>query len=297
MLTPRITVAAFMLMLMTATCYAVGLPDATVIDKLTGVKGKANEKEGVYKVQVPRSELKVKVAGAKVTPPMGLTSWAAFKKAGEETMVMGDMVLQEDQIDPVMDAALNNGLQVTGLHNHFTFDNPRIMFMHIGGMGSEADLAAAVGKVFAAVKETAGGKVKHVTTHVDPAKSKLTTSKLETLLGKGEMKDGVYKVTIGRTTKMHGHEAGKEMGVNTWAAFAGTDDKAVVDGDFAMRESELQDVLKALRKGGLSIVAIHNHMTFEEPRIIFLHFWGAGRPEELAKGVKGALAKTAHFEQ
>ena len=192
MIAPRLAVTALVFIVMAATCYAAGtnLPDAAVIDRLTGLKGKASEKEGVYKVQLPRSDIKLKVAGAKVTPAMGLTCWAAFKKAGEMTMVMGDIVLQEDQIDSVMDAALNNGLQVTGLHNHFTFDNPRIMYMHIGGMGNDTDLATAVGKVFSAVKGTAGGKAKHVTTGIDPAKSKLTASRLEAVLGKGDYKDG-----------------------------------------------------------------------------------------------------------
>ena len=162
MLIPKIAVTALVLMVTSAPCYAMeeGLPTAAVIEKLTGLKGKANEKEGVFKVQMPRSDINVKVAGAKVTPPMGLTCWAGFKKAGEATMVMGDMVLLEDQVDAVMDAALNNGLDVTALHNHFTFDKPRIMFMHIGGTGKEEDLAAAVGKVFTAIKQTAGGKGK-----------------------------------------------------------------------------------------------------------------------------------------
>ncbi|HEY3309100.1 MAG TPA: DUF1259 domain-containing protein [Desulfuromonadaceae bacterium] len=298
MITLKMAGAALILALtVTTQAMEMGLPDAAVIEKLTGLKGKANEKEGVFKVQMPRSDIKLEVADTKVTPPMGLTCWAAFKKAGETTMVMGDIVLLQDQIDAVMDAALNNGLDVTALHNHFTFDNPRIMFMHIGGTGKERDLAAAVGKVFAAIKETAGGKGRIPKARVDPAKSKLMPNKLEAILGKGEFKEGIFKVTIGRTTKMHGHEVGKEMGVNTWAAFAGTDQQAVADGDFAMLESELQDVLKALRNAGISIVALHNHMTREEPRIMFLHFWGTGKAEELAKGIKGALAKTAVGKQ
>ncbi|UFS70962.1 DUF1259 domain-containing protein [Geomonas sp. RF6] len=293
MLARSMTIMTCALVMFSATAYAQGgLPDTVVIDQMTGMKGKANEQEGVYKVTAPRSDLKVTVAGTKVTPPMGLTSWAAFKKVGNSTMVMGDIVLQEDQIDPVMDAALKSGLQVTGLHNHFIYDDPRIMFMHIGGTGKDADLASAVGKVFNAVKETSGGTTK-AGADIDPASSNLTTSKLEAILGKGEYKDGVFKVTIGRTTKMHGHDAGKEMGVNTWAAFAGSDSKAVVDGDFAMLESELQPVLKALRGAGISIVAIHNHMTLEQPRIMFLHFWGVGKAEMLANGVKSALGKTA----
>jgi hypothetical protein len=160
-------------------------------------------------------------------------------------------------------------------------------------MGDEAKLATAVGKVFATIKTTSGGKGEVAKADIDPAKTNLNPAAIETVLGeKGELKDGVYKVTIGRTTSMGGHEAGKTMGVNTWAAFAGSDDRAIVDGDFAMKESELQPVLKALRGANINVVAIHQHMVGEEPRIMFLHYWGIGHTAGLAKGLKTALAAT-----
>ncbi len=247
-------------------------------------------------MSLPRGDIKATAAGVRMTPPLGLTAWAAFIKAGKHTMVMGDIVLLEDQVNPVMSAALDNGLEVTALHNHFFWDSPKIMFMHVGGMGEEKVLAGAVGKVFARLKETAGGKGETLRADIDPAKTSLTPAKIEAVLVyKGELKDGVYKVVIGRTTKMGGHTVGKAMGVNTWAAFAGSDEKAVVDGDFAMLESELQAVLKALRGGGIDVVAIHNHMTNENPRIVFLHFWGVGPSDGLAKTIKAALDKTKHL--
>ena len=264
------------------------------IEQLTGAKGKLDEKEGVFKVSVPRADLKVVAAGVHLTPPMGLTTWAAFTKSGEHTMVMGDLCLTEDQVNPVMSTALDNGLEVTALHNHFFWDSPKIMFMHIGGMGDEAKLAAAVGKVFAKIKDTAGGKGEVPKADLDPAKTSLDAAKIDAALGtKGELANGVYKVTIGRTTKMDGHAVGKTMGVNTWAAFAGSDEQAVVDGDFAMLESELQGVLKALRGSNINVVAIHQHMTGEQPRVMFLHYWGIGRTTDLATGLKAALAKTS----
>jgi hypothetical protein len=264
--------------------------DAAKIEELTGAKGKLDEKEGAFKVSMPRSDLSVIAAGVRLTPPMGLTSWAAFKRAGSHTMVMGDTVLLEDQVNPVMSVALDNGLEVTALHNHFFWDTPKVMFMHIGGMGDEAMLAAAVGKVFAKIRDTSGGKGDVPTADIDPAKTSLVPDKIEAILGaKGDLKDGVYKVVLGRTAKMHGTEIGNTMGVNTWAAFAGADDKAVVDGDFAMLEPELQRVLKALRGAGINIVAIHQHMTGESPRIMFLHYWGVGPTQALAKGLKAAL--------
>ncbi len=274
--------------------------DTAAIEELTGAKGALDAKEGVFKVSLPRADIKTTAAGVRMTPPLGLTAWAAFTKTGKpgsaHTMVMGDIVLLEDQVNPVMSAAIDNGLEVTALHNHFFWDTPKVMFMHIGGMGDEKVLATAVGKVFARLKETAGGKGEVLHADLDPAKTSLTPAKIEAVLVyKGDLKDGVYKVVIGRTTKMNGHTVGKAMGVNTWAAFVGSDAKAVVDGDFAMLESEVQPVLKALRGGGIDIVAIHNHMTNENPRIIFLHFWGVGSTEGLARTLRIALDLTDHL--
>jgi hypothetical protein len=268
--------------------------DTAKIEELTGLKGKADAAEdGVFKVSAPRSDLSVTAAGVRMTPPMGLTSWAAFKKVGDHAVVMGDTVMLEDQVNPVMSVALENGLDVTALHNHFFWDSPKVMFMHIGGMGDEAALATAVGKVFAKIKETSGGKGEVPKADIDPAKTSLDPKKIEAVLGqKGALADGVYKVTIGWSTQMHGHKMAIAMGVNTWAAFAGADAQAVVDGDFAMLESELQAVLKALRKAGINIVAIHQHMSGEEPRILFLHYWGVGQAEDLAKGLRAALDQT-----
>ncbi|MFI5393998.1 MAG: DUF1259 domain-containing protein [Candidatus Binatia bacterium] len=269
--------------------------DTAKIEALTGAKGKLDEKEGAFKVSVPRSDLSVTAAGVRLTPPMGLTSWAAFERAGAYTMVMGDTVLLEDQVNPVMSVALDNGLDVTALHNHFFWDTPKVMFMHVAGMGDEAKLAEAVGKVFAKIKDTSGGKGEVPTANIDPAKTSLAPDKIEAILGtKGELKDGVYKVVIGRTAKMHGTAVGNTMGINTWAAFAGTDDKAVVDGDFAMLEPELQGILKALRGAGINVVAIHQHMTGEAPRVMFLHYWGVGPTQALAKGLKTALDTQKH---
>ena len=264
--------------------------DTATIERLTGGKGELSEKEGVFKVSVPRADLDVNVAGVKMTPPLGLTSWAAFQRAGEQVMVMGDMVLLEDQVNPVMSVALENGLEVTALHNHFAWDSPKVMFMHIGGMGDEAALAGAVGKVFTTIKDTSGGRGEVPRVELSPAQTSLDPKAIEDVLGmKGQLANGVYKVTIGRTTKMHGHEVGNTMGVNTWAAFAGSDERAIVDGDFIMFEPEVQPVLKALRGAGINIVAIHQHMIEESPRTVFLHYWGVGPTRELAKGLKAAL--------
>ncbi|MFL6293294.1 MAG: DUF1259 domain-containing protein [Thermoanaerobaculia bacterium] len=282
--------------LVTGTLYAqekapAGGLDTALVERLTGAKGSLDAAAGVFKVSVPRSDLAVQVGGVRMHPRLGLTSWAAFQQTKHGVMVMGDMVLQEAQVNPVMSVALDNGIEVTALHNHFFGDEPRILFMHIGGHGSVEELAAAVGKVFGAMKEKAPAVPR---VEVDPAKTSLGTSKLEEILGdKGEIKDGVLRFTFGKTTRMHGETVGAAMGVNTWAAFAGSDGQAVVDGDFAMEEDELQTVLKALRKGGIDVVAIHSHMTHEEPRIIFLHYWGTGPAVRLAQVLRSALEAQA----
>ncbi len=267
--------------------------DTALIERLAGAKGSLDPTEHVFKVSVPRTDLQIVSAGVRVTPPMGLTSWAAFEGSRKHAAVMGDLVLLEDQVNPVMSVALENGLEVTALHNHFFWDSPKVMFMHIGGMGDENALASAVGKVFAKVKDTSGGRGEVPTAPIDPAQTSLDPARIESVLGlEGELKDGVYKVVVGRATRMHGMAAGSAMGVNTWAAFAGSDSRAVVDGDFAMLETELQGVLKALRGAGIDIVAIHQHMTGEQPRVLFLHYWGVGSTQDLARGLRAALEKT-----
>jgi hypothetical protein len=267
------------------------------IDELTGLKGKFNEKEGVYKVTFPRNDVKVIVDGWTMPPFMGLGTWAAFTKGMHtEAMVMGDTVLFEDEVNAAMSAALDNGLSVTALHNHFFFDQPKVYFMHIEGEGSVDKLAGAVRKMYDTVKPIRGSNAKPAESFPiigqtsQPEKNSITAAPLNEIFGtQGESKDGMVKFTIGRPTQMHGVKIDKEMGVNTWAAFAGSDDNAVVDGDFAVTEDELQPVLKSLLKDKINIVAIHQHMTHEEPRIMFFHYWGRGTAKALAQAVKGGF--------
>jgi hypothetical protein len=184
---------------------------------------------------------------------------------------------------------------VTALHNHFFFDEPKVYFMHISGSGDAGKLAVAVRKVWDKIKEIRAANPQPAAAFGGaslPATNSITGKAIENVLGvKGQANNGMFKIVIGRTTKMPcGCEMGKDMGVNTWAAFAGADDNALVDGDFAVEENELQPVLKSLRHNGINIVAIHSHMTQENPRILFLHYWGRGGTTELAKALKAALA-------
>jgi uncharacterized protein DUF1259 len=270
-------------------------PERSRLEEITGLKGNWIEGERVFKVTSPRSDTAVSVDGWTMPPFMGLTSWASFQTTPSgKTMVMGDLVLFQDEVNPVLSALLDAGLEVTALHNHFLFDEPRVYFMHVGGEGTLEAVATGVRRAFDAVKAVrakAPAPARGLGLPPLPAASAITGKTVEDILGvKGTANDGMFKVVIGRTAKAAcGCEVAKEMGVNTWAAFAGADENAVVDGDFAMRESELQGVLKALRKADLNVVAIHHHLTGENPRYLFLHYWGRGRVEALARGLKSAL--------
>lgn len=283
-----------LLILSLASLPAFAALDTNRIEQTIGLKGTWNAAEGVFKVTAPHNDVKVSVDGWTMPPFMGLASWAAFTqgKMGD-AMVMGDTVLFQDEVNPVMSVALDNGLSVTALHNHFFYDEPKVYFMHIGGEGPVEKLATAVRKVWDKVKEIRAANPQPATTFGGaplPAQSSITGKTIEDILGtKGQTNNGMFKVVIGRTTKMMDTEVGKEMGVNTWAAFAGADDNAIMDGDFAVLEEQLQPVLKSLRAEGVNIVAIHSHMTQENPRILFLHYWGRGKAESLARSLKKTL--------
>ena len=260
-------------------------PDAKLLEELTGLPVEVTG--DVAKVSKPRADVHEVVDGRALKPFQGLTSWAAFQPTGKDTVVMGDLVLLEHEVNPTLSAALSNGLEVTALHNHFFYDNPRVYFMHIGGSGTLQALGTAVKKTLDA--GAAAPKAESFSGATAPEADSIDPAPLEKIFGtKSQAKDGMAKFVFGRTTKMHGASMGAPMGVNTWAVFAGAPDAALVDGDFAMLESELQGVLKALRIASINVVAIHNHMTHEEPRIVFLHYWGKGAAEELARGVQAA---------
>ncbi|SFO36701.1 DUF1259 domain-containing protein [Nitrosospira briensis] len=284
------------LALIAATAHAADtkvILDTAQIERVTRLKGTYSEEENVFKVSKPRTDVKIRVDKWPMPPFMGLSSWAAFAPAQDgQVVMMGDTVLFEDEVNPAISAAFEAGLEVTALHNHFFFDEPKVYFMHIGGMGSAAKLSAGVKKIYDKVTEIRAAQPVPSSRfpRTIPQENKITAGPLETIFGmKGTSKDGMFKVVIGRPATIHGVPVGKEMGVNTWAAFAGTDSEAVVDGDFAMLADEMQAVLKTMRVGGMSIVAIHQHMTHEQPHYLFMHYWGKGNAADLAKTIKKAL--------
>jgi hypothetical protein len=267
--------------------------DIAKIEQTLGMKGTTKEKE--YKVTVAQNDLNVIVDSFKIIPPMGLGSWAAFTASPDGAMVMGDIIITETDLKPVQEEVIRQGLTVTAIHNHFVRDKPHVMYMHIGGMGAEEKLATAVKAVFEKVKEVRG--MNPADGKKDSVQNSLDTDKLDNILGvkKGEMSRGVYKHTIGRpdvSLKDHDASVSTFLGFNTWAAWQGTPQHAAVAGDFAMLENEVAPVIKALIENGIEVVAVHNHMVHEEPRIIFLHYWGVGAAEKLAQGLKAALDQT-----
>jgi uncharacterized protein DUF1259 len=246
-------------------------------------------KDNVLKVNIPRNDVKVTVAGVDTPTPFGFGGWVAMTKGqGGHQVLMGDLVLLQDEVNPVMSALLDNGLEVTALHNHFFRDEPRMFYMHVHGHGTAAELAGKLKPALALIGRPASAPPPAAT-----SQNALDTAKLVAIVGTpGEQTGAVYKFTLGRNdlkvTEM-GASINARMGLNTWAAFTGTNEKAAIAGDVAMLESEITPVLKALRKNGLEVVAMHHHMTSDRPMVIFLHYWGTGPAEKLATGFKAAV--------
>ncbi len=254
--------------------------------KIVGKSG--DYKQNVLKVNVPRNDLHVTIADYPVPTPFGFGGWFALTKGdGENDVMMGDLVLLEDEVNPVMSALLEHGLEVTALHNHFFWEKPRVYFMHVHGHGKAVDLA---NEIKPALDLIGHGAPPPAST---PAKSGLDTAAIAKIIGhEGEQNGAVYKITLGRddlSVKEMGATINARMGLNTWAAFVGTNEDAAVAGDIAMLEAEVNPTLKALRSHGLDVVAIHNHMINSRPMIIFLHYWGRGPADKLATGFKAAL--------
>jgi len=259
-------------------------------DVLKALDRKGDFKAGVLKVNIPRNDLKMTIQGVSTPTPFGFGGWVALTKATDDSdLMMGDLVLLQVEVNPVMSALLDNGIEVTALHNHFFWDNPHVFFMHVHGVGKAADLARRVKPALDMIGHVKAAVIAPVRSGGTP----LDTAKLAKIVGHdGEQSGAVYKITVGRDDlgmKEHGAAINARMGLNTWAAFVGTQEDAVVAGDVAMLENEITPVLKVLCKNGLDVVAIHHHMTEDRPVVIFLHYWGRGPAEKLATAFKSAL--------
>ncbi len=278
--------------LLTTWWFAMAQAPPSDYEEVLNILGKKGDfRDGVLKVNVPRTDLAVTIAGRPAPTPFGFGGWVAFTKAedGSEVM-MGDLVLTEDEVNPVMSAILSNGLEVTALHNHFFWEEPRMFYMHVHGRGKAAELARKLEPAIDWIDDAARKRGAPPAVAVE---GKLDEARIARILGHaGETNGGVYKITIGRPDidlREHGAVINARMGLNTWAAFFGTDDDARVAGDVAMLEHEVTPVLAALRAAGIDVVAIHHHMTGTSPVVIFLHYYGTGPTGRLAEGVRAAI--------
>ena len=286
----RVFFVCFCLTLFSIATRAEEMP-ADYQEVLKSLDRNGDFKAGVLKVNIPRNDLKMTIQGLSTPTPFGFGGWVAMTKGTDGTEVMmGDLVLLQEEVNPVMSALLDNSIEVTALHNHFFWDEPHVYFMHVHGMGKAPDLAKRLKPgldLIGRAPVTAAG----------PANSgsapTLDTAKIAKIVGhEGEQSGAVYKITVGRddlNMKEHGAAINARMGLNTWAAFVGTDQDAAIAGDVAMLENEVTPVLKSLRKNGIDVVAIHNHMIEARPVVIFLHYWGRGPAEKLATSFKAAL--------
>ena len=288
---------AFAIVLLTVTNGAAQDLPADYQGVLDALGRQGDFKDAVLKVNVPRGDLKVTVAGVATPTPFGFGGWIALTKGtGGMEVLMGDLVLTQDEVNPVMSALLANGLDVTALHNHFFWDSPRMFYMHVHGHGAAADLARRIKPAIDLIGKTATRPEPASTITSTITAGTLDTAKLAGIVGTpGEQNGAVYKITIGRPdiklTEM-GAAINARMGLNTWAAFFGSDSAAVVAGDVAMLASEVTPVLTALRRNGIDVVAIHHHMTGTDPAVTFLHYWGQGPADQLAAGVRAAINQT-----
>jgi hypothetical protein len=263
--------------------------------KFLGKQG--DYKANVLKVNIPRNDVAVTVAHVKTPTPFGFGGWVAMTKGtGGMDVMMGDLVLLQDEVNPVMSALLDNGVDVTALHNHFFWEEPRIFYMHVDGRGAALELARKLKPALDLIgKGTSQPTTSAAATTGTPAAPALDTAKIAQIVGhQGEQSGQVYKITVGRDdlkVSEMGAPINARMGLNTWAAFVGTNENAAIAGDVAMLAKEVTPVLKALRKNGLDVVAIHHHMTGAQPTVFFLHYWGTGPVEKLAAGFKAALAE------
>ncbi|WP_310590192.1 DUF1259 domain-containing protein [Dyadobacter pollutisoli] len=274
---------------------ALTTEEIAAIEAAMGKKGTYNEGQAVHTTPLPRNDLKVTVKGEPVPIPFGFGGWASIKKTldGKSAVLMSDTVLLEDEVNPLISAAHANGLEIGAIHNHFFYEQPRIFYMHLHGMGTPQELAKKFASTIKDAKISPANQPAPAAPSVATGKELFDIPVLDQIVKyTGVVNGPTYKYTVGRddlTVIAMGAEMTAAIGLNSWASFAGSKDNAHIAGDIAMMEDEVNTVIKVLRANNLEVVALHNHMFGENPRIIFLHYYGRGAAARLAAGFRAAL--------
>ncbi len=265
-------------------------PEWKAVEDALGRKGSMQPGD-VFKFSMPRSDLRVRVAGTQVKPGLALGSWAAFKKTGNQAIMMGDLVLTESEVAPVMTKLQQEGIEQTAVHNHLLNESPRVMYMHIEGRGDAVKLARSLHDALALTKTPAATPA-----GAQQQELGIDTAQLDRVLGhRGKNNNGIYQVNVPRAEKITdgGMEVPPSMGTATAINFqpAGSG-RAAISGDFVLIGKEVNPVIKALRNSGIEVTALHSHMLMEEPRLFFMHFWANDDAVKLARGLRAALDQT-----
>jgi hypothetical protein len=268
--------------------------ERAAVDVALGKKGNYVEAQATYTVPLPRADLKVRVQGEAVPTALGFGGWVSVKKTldGQGAVLMSDTVLLQEEVNPLIDAVQANGLEVSAIHNHFFYEEPRIFYMHVHGMGSVADVANRYAKAIRATKLFPANQPS-ATPPAKTGKEIFDVPALDAIVKyTGTVNGSTYKYTIGRddlTVMAMGAEMTAAIGLNTWLSLAGTADNAIGAGDVAMLEHEVNPVVRVLRHNKMEVVAMHHHMLGEQPRIIFLHYYGKGPAVQLATAFRSVL--------
>jgi hypothetical protein len=276
----------------TNTGQQAGAMDWKAVGQALGKEGSMQSGD-VYKVSLPRSDLQVTAGGVRLKPALALGSWVAFKRMGDGAMVMGDLVLTEDEVTPVMTKLQEGGVEQTALHNHVLHESPRVMYMHIGAHGDPVRVAKAIHDALALSKTPMTAPPPMPVSGAQDIG--LDTKQLDQLIGQsGKVNGGVYQFSVPRAEAItdSGMEVPPAMGLATAINFQPTGGgKAAITGDFVLAASEVNPVIRALRDGGIEVTALHSHMLTEQPRLFFMHFWANDDAQKLARGLRGALDK------
>jgi hypothetical protein len=274
---------------------ALTADEIAAIEAAIGKKGMYKDAEATYTIPLPRNDLKMTLKGEPVPIPFGFGGWVSIKKTmdGKSAVIMSDCVLLQEEVNPLMSAAQAAGLEVGAVHNHFFYEEPRIFYMHVHGMGTPAELAKKYAQAISSTKIAPQNQPPAGPPPTKTGKDIFDVTTLNSIVKYEAAVNGTtIKYTIGRTdltVMAMGAEMTANIGLNTWAAFTGTMERAHIAGDVVMLDTEVNSVIKTLRTNNMEIVAVHNHMLNDRPHMIFLHYLGTGPALELAKGFRAAL--------